>query len=81
MKLSAFLLSADFGSKVRKCHEMIDERNRSVLLEGDGGVHEDTIDGLVEAGVDVFVAGSSAFGKGDCGKNIRRLKAHMRKEK
>ena len=67
--------------KVRKCRELIDERNPAVLLEVDGGVHEDTIDGLVEAGVDVFVAGSAVFGKGDYGANIRGLKAHMRKEK
>jgi ribulose-phosphate 3-epimerase len=66
--------------KVRRCREMIDDLNPSALLEVDGGVHEDTIDGLVEAGVDVFVAGSAIFGKGDYGENIRRLKAHMRKE-
>jgi ribulose-phosphate 3-epimerase len=66
--------------KVRRCREMIDDLNPSVLLEVDGGVHEDTIDGLVEAGVDVFVAGSAIFGKGDYRENIRRLKAHMRKK-
>jgi ribulose-phosphate 3-epimerase len=65
--------------KVRRCRQMIDELNRSVLLEVDGGVHEGTIDGLVEAGVDVFVAGSAIFSTGDYGENIRRLKAHMRK--
>ena len=64
--------------KVRKCREIIDERNPSVLLEVDGGVHEDTIDRLVDAGVDVFVAGSAIFGKGDYGENIRRLKEHMK---
>jgi ribulose-phosphate 3-epimerase len=66
--------------KVRRCRKMIDDLNPSVLLEVDGGVHEDTIDGLVEAGVDVFVAGSAIFGKGDYGENVRRLKAHMRKK-
>ena len=49
--------------------------------EVDGGVHEHTLDGLVEAGVDVFVAGSAIFGKGDNGENICRLKAHIRKER
>jgi ribulose-phosphate 3-epimerase len=67
--------------KVRRCREMIDDLNPSALLEVDGGVHEDTIDELVEAGVDVFVAGSAVFGKGDYGENIRRLKARMRKER
>jgi ribulose-phosphate 3-epimerase len=63
--------------KVRRCRDMIDERYPSVLLEVDGGVHENTIDGLVEAGVDVFVAGSAIFGSGDYGENIRRLRRHM----
>jgi ribulose-phosphate 3-epimerase len=63
--------------KVRRCRQMIDERNSSALLEVDGGVHEDTIDGLVEAGVDVFVAGSAIFDKGDYGENIWRLRRHM----
>lgn len=64
--------------KVRRCREMIDERNSTALLEVDGGVHEDTMDGLVEAGVDVFVAGSAIFGQGDYGENIRRLRKHMK---
>jgi len=65
--------------KVRKCREMIDERNPSVLLQVDGGVHEDTIDGLVGSGADVFVTGSAIFEKGSYRKNILRLKAHMKK--
>lgn len=63
--------------KVRRCREMIDAVARPVLLEVDGGVHEDTIGGLAAAGVDVFVAGSAIFGGGDYADNIRRLKAHM----
>ena len=65
--------------KVRKCREMIDERNPSVLLQVDGGVHEDTIYGLVESGADVFVTGSAIFEKGSYRENILRLKAHMKK--
>jgi ribulose-phosphate 3-epimerase len=64
--------------KVRRCREMINKQKRSVLLEVDGGVHEHTIDGLVEAGVDVFVAGSAVFRKGDYGENIRRLSGNGR---
>ena len=63
--------------KVRRCRQMIDERNSSALLQVDGGVNEDTIGGLVEAGVDVFVAGSAIFGKDDYGENIWRLRSHM----
>jgi ribulose-phosphate 3-epimerase len=65
--------------KVGKCREMIDERNPSVLLQVDGGVHEDTIYGLVESGADVFVTGSAIFEKGSYRENILRLKAHMKK--
>jgi len=63
--------------KVRRCREMIDACDSAVLLQVDGGVHENTISGLVEAGVDVFVAGSALFAKGSCSENVRSLKAYM----
>jgi len=64
-------------SKVRRCRRLIDEGGHGVLLKVDGGVHPNTVPGLVEAGVDVFVAGSAIFGGGDYAENIRQLKAHM----
>jgi len=52
---------------------MINEGALPVLLQVDGGVHEDTIGDLAAAGVDLFVAGSAISGGGDCAANIRRL--------
>jgi ribulose-phosphate 3-epimerase len=57
--------------KVHRCREMIDNVQHPVLLQVDGGVHENTIDDLVAAGVDIFVAGSAIFEDGECAANIR----------
>jgi ribulose-phosphate 3-epimerase len=64
--------------KIRSCREMIDRLQRPVLLEVDGGVHRDTIGDLVNAGVDVFVAGSAVFTGGDYARNIKVLTERMR---
>ncbi len=63
--------------KIRACRKMIDDRGLSVLLEVDGGVNEKTIDSLVKAGVDVFVAGSAVFKGGNYAENVRMLKERM----
>lgn len=65
-------------SKIRACRKMIDEIKPSVLLEVDGGVNEQTIDDVVDAGADVFVAGSAVFAGGDYAANIQKLKSRMR---
>ncbi len=65
--------------KVARCRRMIDGTARPVVLEVDGGVHRGTIDGLVEAGVDVFVAGSAVFKGQSYGENVRALKARMKR--
>ncbi len=65
--------------KIRRCRHMIDRLDNPVLLEVDGGVHEKTIDALVDSGVDVFVAGSAVFGNGNIAENVRMLKGHMEK--
>jgi ribulose-phosphate 3-epimerase len=64
--------------KVHQCRRMIDAGQPQVLLEVDGGVNLNTIDDLVTAGVDVFVAGSAVFKGEDCAANIRALKERMR---
>ena len=63
--------------KVRQCREMIDAQKLQVLIEVDGGVNLETIDDLVAAGVDVFVAGSAVFKGKDYAGNIRALKERM----
>lgn len=63
--------------KVRRCRPMIDAGGHDILLKVDGGIHRDTVDGLVKAGADVFVAGSAIFGGGDYAANIQQMKACM----
>jgi ribulose-phosphate 3-epimerase len=63
--------------KVRQCRRMIDAARPQVLIEVDGGVNLTTIDDLVSAGVDVFVAGSAVFKGEDYAANISALKARM----
>jgi ribulose-phosphate 3-epimerase len=64
--------------KILQLRKTIDESNLSVLLEVDGGVNARTIDSLITAGVDVFVAGSAIFGGGDYAGNVRALKDPMK---
>jgi ribulose-phosphate 3-epimerase len=64
--------------KIRKLREMIDSQGLDVLIQVDGGVHLDTVDDLVAAGVDVFVSGSGIFEKGDISGNVRRLRERLK---
>ncbi|MBN1572259.1 MAG: ribulose-phosphate 3-epimerase [Deltaproteobacteria bacterium] len=64
--------------KVRALKETLTERELdSVIIEIDGGITAETISGAAEAGVDVFVAGSSVFGANDYKKAIAGLKANI----
>lgn len=64
--------------KVRQLRQTIDDSALSALIAVDGGVNTQTIDSLVAAGVDIFVAGSAIFEKGYYATNIQGLKDHMR---
>jgi ribulose-phosphate 3-epimerase len=66
--------------KIRRLREMIDRQGLNVLLQVDGGVQLDTVDDLVEAGVDVFVSGSGIFNKNDIFENVRKLKERLNRE-
>ncbi len=63
--------------KIRRLRQMIDERGLNVLLEVDGGVQLDTVDDLVEAGVDVFVSGSGIFNKNEIFANVKQLRERL----
>ncbi|MBW1992753.1 MAG: ribulose-phosphate 3-epimerase [Deltaproteobacteria bacterium] len=67
-------------AKIRRLRRMIDERGGQALLQVDGGVHLDTVDQLVEAGVDVFVSGSGIFNENDIFENVRRLKEKINRK-
>ena len=67
--------------KVRQLRAMIDEiapQNRP-LISVDGGVKPGVIEPLVEAGIDVAVAGSAVFGQPDYAEAIDRLKVPFQK--
>lgn len=58
--------------KVRQLRKMIDERGLNVDIELDGGVTADNVAELMEAGANVFVAGSAVFA-GDLTANVKKF--------
>ncbi len=62
--------------KIREIRRRIDETGRTIDLEVDGGVNDDTVADVVAAGADLLVAGTAAFkgGPDAYADNIRRLK-------
>jgi ribulose-phosphate 3-epimerase len=59
--------------KVRRLRRMIDERELNVRIEIDGGIDENNISDVVEAGAEMIVAGTAVFGNGDPAKAVRTL--------
>jgi ribulose-phosphate 3-epimerase len=59
--------------KVRRLRRAIQERGLSALVQLDGGVNAGNIRSVVEAGVEIVVAGAAAFGDGDAEAAVRRL--------
>ncbi|MCP4310221.1 MAG: ribulose-phosphate 3-epimerase [Bacteroidetes bacterium] len=60
--------------KIRKLKQMIIAGGHDTLIQIDGGVTEENIGSLIEAGVDVFVVGNTIFSAEDPQKVITRLK-------
>ena len=60
--------------KVRRLKELILKTGSHALIEVDGGVNGETAPRLVEAGVDVLVAGSYVFGAENPEARIKELK-------
>ncbi|MCK4390831.1 MAG: ribulose-phosphate 3-epimerase [Desulfobacterales bacterium] len=61
--------------KIRDLKPMVGAKNPNVLIEIDGGINQETIRLVAEAGADVFVAGSAIFSSSDYGKTIRKLRS------
>lgn len=60
--------------KIKKLRSMIDEKELNTLIEIDGGVTLENIGMLSEAGVDVFVVGSTIFNSSEPIEMIHKLK-------
>jgi len=60
--------------KIRDLAERRESGGYDYLISIDGGVNRGTIDGVREAGTDVFVAGSAFFGAADKTEEVRFLK-------
>ncbi|MGA8180465.1 MAG: ribulose-phosphate 3-epimerase [Desulfobacterales bacterium] len=56
--------------KIRALRKMIQDRGLSTLVEVDGGVNENNIKNISDAGADVFVSGSAIFKSPDYKKTI-----------
>lgn len=65
--------------KLRVARKMIDDSNREIRLEIDGGVKVDNIGEIAAAGADTFVAGSAIFGSDDYAATIAAMKAEIKK--
>ena len=62
--------------KIRKLKKMIKEAGSETLIQVDGGVTEENIGRLIEAGVDVSVVGNTIFSASDPTKMISNLKSY-----
>lgn len=60
--------------KVQRLKDLIQKSGSHALIEVDGGVNHETAPRLVEAGVDVLVAGSYVFGAENPEQRIKELK-------
>jgi ribulose-phosphate 3-epimerase len=60
--------------KIHKIQEMARKNNHHPAIEVDGGINEQTIAQVSEAGADIVVAGSAVFGKTDYRMRIEALK-------
>ena len=61
-------------NKIRALRKMIDDSGYNILIEVDGGIDTTNAASLVEAGVNVLVAGNSIFSSSDPSETIRKLK-------
>lgn len=63
--------------KIRTLRKKIEEKNLQVDIQVDGGINEETLPAVLEAGANVIVAGSAVF-KGDITENVKALKKIMK---
>ena len=59
--------------KLRKLRQTIKERGYSTRIEIDGGIDENNIEEVVNAGAEIIVAGTAVFGKDDPASAVKQL--------
>lgn len=64
--------------RIRDIRRMIEESGRDIDLQVDGGVTLDNMPEIMDAGANIFVAGSAIF-SGDIGENVRKCMEIFRK--
>jgi len=62
--------------KIQELRELIDKENLNVDIEVDGGINEGTIETVMKAGANIFVAGSWVFG-GNIAQNVRHIQKQI----
>ena len=60
--------------KIQDVKAMIDQQDKDMYLEVDGGINLDTIASVSQAGANVFVAGSAIFGSSDYEETIQSFR-------
>ena len=65
--------------KLRQTRKIIDDSGFDIRLEVDGGVSEQNIREIAEAGADMFVAGSAIFGKPNYKTVIDAMRSELTK--
>lgn len=62
--------------RIKSIRSLIDETNREILLQVDGGISSKTAPRVIEAGANVLVAGTAIFygGADQYGENVRTLR-------
>lgn len=62
--------------KIRELRELINQDELDVDVEVDGGITDETMETVIQAGANIIVAGSYVF-NGDLKKNVRKALARM----
>jgi ribulose-phosphate 3-epimerase len=64
--------------KVRAVRALLDRAGSAAAVEIDGGIDETNVAAVVEAGVEIVVAGSAIFGRRDPAAAVRAMRAAAR---
>lgn len=66
--------------KIRRARQLLSTIRQEILIEVDGGIDQNTVATVVEAGAQLLVAGSAIFGAADPGQACRELRQQAEAE-